>query len=115
MNTAHSPAVDAKTFTIGVLAITACVLFVGFLFLSQQPAYGLGMNDRGGDYIMLTQQMSTTTEAVVVVDAAAKQMIIYAFDYNNKTMEIVRQVPLDQLPKPRDRAPVEPTDRRKRP
>jgi hypothetical protein len=114
MNTAHSATVDTRTFAIGILAVTACVLFVGFLFLSQQPACATGMNDRGGDYVMLTQQISTTNEAVVVVDAAAKQMIVYTFDYNNKTLEILQRTALNQLPKPRDRAPAEQPEPRRR-
>lgn len=106
MNPTAPKSLDGKTFAIGILSVTACVLFVGFLLVSQQPAYGIGMNDRGGDYILLTQQLSTTTEGVVVIDAAAKQMVIYQFDYNNKVLNILRAVPLDQLPKPqRDREP----------
>jgi 5-bromo-4-chloroindolyl phosphate hydrolysis protein len=101
MSTTPSRPLDARIFAIGVLGITACVLFVGLILISQQPAYAIGMNDRGGDYIMLTQQLSTTTEGIVVVDAAAKQVIIYNFDYNNKALEILRRIYLDQLPKPR--------------
>lgn len=99
-----SPAMplDARLFAIGVLSITAGVLFVGFMLVTQQPAYAIGMNDRSGDYILATQQLSTTSEGVVVVDAAAKRLIVYEFDYNNKVLNIVRQIPLDQLPKPRE-------------
>lgn len=106
---------DGKSFAIGILSVTACVLFVGFIILSQTPAYGIGMNDRGGDYIMLTQQLSTTSEGVVVIDAAAKQMIVYQFDYNNKSLNILRAVPLGELPKPqRDReAPQRPVGGRR--
>jgi hypothetical protein len=93
----------------GALGLTACALFVALILVTQPAAQAIGMNDRGGDYIMLTQQLSSTTEGVVVIDAAAKQMIIYAFDYNTKTLEILRQVPLDQLPKPRDRGTPTPT------
>jgi len=109
-----SPAIDRRTFATGVLAVTACLLFVGLMLLVNTPATAIGMGDRGGDYIMLTQQLSSTTEGVVVIDAAAKQMIVYAFDYNNKTLEIVRRVPLDQLPKPRERVapPTTPSRRR---
>lgn len=112
MHTTNQSAIDGQTFAIGVLSVTACVLFVGLLFVSQQPALGFGMNDRGGDYIMLTQIVSSSAETVDVIDAAAKQMIIYQFSYNNKELEILRQVPLDQLPKPRDReAPAKPARR----
>jgi hypothetical protein len=101
MSTTPSRPLDAKVFAIGVLGITACILFVGLILVSQRPAYAIGMNDRGGDYIMLTQQLSTTTEGIVVLDAAAKQMIVYNFDYNNRSLDILRRVYLDQLPKPR--------------
>ncbi len=101
MSTNQPMPLDAKVFAIGVLGITACVLFVGLILISQQPTYATGMNDRGGDYIMLTQQLSTTTEGIVVIDAAAKQLIVYDFDYNNRSLEILRRVYLDQLPRPR--------------
>lgn len=102
------------TLASGALALTACALFVALIFVAQPTAQAIGMNDCGGDYIMLTQQLSSTTEGVVVIDAAAKQMIIYAFDYNTKTLEILRQVPLDQLPKPRDRGTPTPASPRRR-
>ncbi len=99
--------VDGKTFAIGVLSVTACVLFVGLMLVSTPAAaptaaYAIGQNDRGGDYIMLTQQVSNTNEAVVVIDAAARWMIVYLFDYNDKTLEILERVPLSQLPKPQE-------------
>jgi hypothetical protein len=102
MNPTPSTPLDAKLFAIGVLSITAGVLFVGFMLVTQQPAYAIGMSDRSGDYILATQQLSTTSEGIVVVDAAAKRVIIYEFDYNNKVLNILRQIALDQLPKPRE-------------
>ncbi len=98
---------NPRMFAVGVLGLTACVLFVGLILATQQPAVAIGMNDRGGDYIVVTQQISNTTEGLVIIDAAAKQMIVYAFDYNNKQLEIISRVPLDQMPKPREPAPVQ--------
>ncbi len=104
---------DNRSLAISVLAVTASVLFVGLMLVSQQPAQAIGMNDRGGDYIMLTQQISNTDEAVVLIDAAAKQMIIYNFDYNNKTLEMITPaIPLQQLPKPQAPNPERPRRRR---
>jgi hypothetical protein len=115
MSDAAARPLDGKAFAIGVLSVTACILLVGFLLVSQTPAYAIGMNDRGGDYILLTQQRSTTSEAVVLIDAAAKRMIIYEFDYNKRTLDLLRTVPLDQLPKPRTRESDQPpSDRRRR-
>lgn len=96
--------IDARTFGIGILSVTACVLFVGLILVMQTPpVQAANMNDRGGDYIIATQQISTSLEAIVVLDAAAKRMILYAFDYNTKVLEIVQYVPVDQLPRPRER------------
>lgn len=103
MSTRAQTTIDGKTFGIGVLSVTACVLFVGLMLVPSrppvQPAYGIGMNDRGGDYIMLTQQLSETREGVVLIDAATKKMIVYAFDLSRRSLEIADWVPLDQLPK----------------
>ncbi len=108
-------AVDARTFAVGVLSVTACVLFVGLILLAaapQQLAQAAGQNDRAGDYIMVTQQVSESTEVVGVIDVAARQMIYYIFDPNRETIEFVARVPLDQMPTPHPREP-EPRPRRR--
>lgn len=98
--TAPKPlALDGKTFAIGVLTVTATVLFVGVLFLITRPAYGFGLSDCAGDYKMLTQQISRSKELVVVLDAAAKRAVLYDFDYSNKRLEIAKVIPLDEAPK----------------
>ena len=98
-----SRSVDVRTFAIGVLSVTACVLFVGLLLVASQPspAYGIGQNDRGGDYVMLTQQLTSSNEGLIVVDAAAQKMILYGFDFNRKSLRIVDGFNLERLRKPR--------------
>lgn len=93
--------VDTKTFAIGVLSITACILFVGLLLISltPTPAYATGQLDRSGDYIMLTQQISNSQEGVVIIDAASRRMSLYALDINQKVIRTLHlNVPLDRLP-----------------
>lgn len=91
--------IDGKTFAIGVLSITACILFVGLLLITSEAAYGIGQTDRAGDYIMLTQQLTDYQEGVIVIDAASRQMTLYALDGANKQLRILHQnIPLDQLP-----------------
>jgi hypothetical protein len=94
-----TPAIDAKTFAIGVLSITACILFVGFLLLSMtpSPAYAIGQSDRGGDYIMLTQQLTSSNEGLVIIDAASQRLHLYAFDFNRKALVLLDRKPLDRL------------------
>lgn len=101
MNTPQTT-IDAKTFAIGFLSITACILFVGLLLVTMQPAHAIGQLDRGGDYIMLTQQLSNSQEGVLIIDAAARQMTLYAFNGANRQLQILHQnIPLDELPRPR--------------
>ncbi len=102
MDTTRNTGVDGKTFAIGVLSVTACILFVGFMLLTMRPAQAIGLSDKAGDYKMLTQQLSSGTEGVVVIDGAARQLIVYAFDWNNKVLEIATQLDLSQIPKPRE-------------
>ena len=91
--------IDGKTFAIGVLSVTACILFVGFLMVTNQPAYGIGQSDRGGDYIMLTQQLTNSQEGCLIIDAASRQMTLYALNGSNKQLQVLHQnIPLDQLP-----------------
>jgi hypothetical protein len=88
---APTATVDRQTFTIGVLSLSACVLLVGWLLLAltPPPAHAIGQSDRGGDYVVLTQQISTSQEALVLVDAASKRMVVYAFDFNNKNLVLL--------------------------
>lgn len=90
---------DAKTFAIGVLAVTACVLFVGFLLVTMtpRPAYAIGHLDRNEDYIMLTQQVSNSTEALLIIDAAVKQMNVYGLQ-GQKDLRLLQRIRLDRLP-----------------
>jgi len=86
---------------IGILAVTACILFVGLVMMlaSPKPAFATGQNDRGGDYIMLTQQLSNSVEGIVVIDAASKRMSLYTLNSGNKRLDILqRNLPLDRLP-----------------
>lgn len=114
----HNPSnrpVDGRTFAIGVLSVTACILFVGFMLTAQQPAVAIGTSDKGGDFKLVTQQINHSTEAVVVIDAAAKRAIIYGFDISRKELQIIAHIPLDELPQPREPVGDAPADRRRRP
>lgn len=98
---APAAALDRETFTIGLLGVTAVVLFVALVLLAGQPprALGMGTLDRAGDYILITQQLSNSQEGVVVIDAASKQMNLYALDNTNKQLRVInRNIPLEQLP-----------------
>ena len=93
--------IDSKTFAIGVLSVTAAILLVGFVLVTvfPRPALATGQNDRSGDYILLTQQISNSVEAVVVIDAASQRMCLYGLDLGAKQLKLLqRDFPLDRLP-----------------
>ncbi|MEP0847165.1 MAG: hypothetical protein HRF50_10155 [Phycisphaerae bacterium] len=97
----NSPRLDGQSLAIGVLSVTACVLFVGLLIVTSlpKPALAIGQSDQSGDFKMLTQQISNSVEALVVIDAASKQMNYYWLDYSRKQLQLVQpNVPLDRLP-----------------
>jgi len=94
---------DTKTFAIGVLAITACILFVGLLLVANQPssAYAIGESDRAGDYSMITQQLTNSQEGCLIIDAASRQMSLFALNGANKQLQILQaNIDLRQLPRP---------------
>jgi hypothetical protein len=102
MNT-DTPArpIDSKIFAIGVLSVTAAILLVGLILVTAFPskALAIGQSDRGGDYIMLTQQISNSIEGVVVIDAASKRMNVYGLDMGTKQLKLMQAgFPLDRLP-----------------
>jgi hypothetical protein len=85
-----------------VLTITAVILLVGVAVVSivSPPAHAIGMNARGGDYIVVTSQFNTGTENLVVVDAAVQRMIVYGWNINNKRLDIWATEELKRFPKP---------------
>jgi hypothetical protein len=73
---------DNKNFSIGVLSVTATILFVGLVIVhtSTSPALGYAQNDRGGDYIISTGQLDSAVELVYVLDAGGPSMAVYHYD-----------------------------------
>lgn len=95
------PGLDGRTFAIGILSITACVLLVGYLLLATQPtpAYATGQVDRGGDYILATEQLSSSQEGVIVIDTAARRMSLYILDMNQHRLRPIQlNIPLSRMP-----------------
>ena len=102
MNTQHANVpLDGKNFAIGMLSLTAVVLFVGLLLVGNTPrsAQAIGHLDRQGDYIMMTHQVSNARENVLVIDAAVKTAIVYQMQ-NMRDLQVAQRLPLDKLPLP---------------
>jgi len=104
--------VDGKTFSIGVLSITACVLFAALLLVpaSQQPAYAEGQTTRSGDFHMTTFRVADSRESIAVTDVAARKMLLYAWDGGDRELVLQAGYDLSRT----DRADRENNRRRRR-
>ncbi len=74
---------DNRNLTIGILTITATILFVGVVMSTtggRNEAMAIGQLDRGGDYVMVTGLFTENYELVYVTDAAAQRMNSYGYD-----------------------------------
>jgi len=82
---------DSRNLTIGVLTITATVLFVGLVLTTSGPdsqAMAYGQLDRGGDYVIFTGQFTQNSELVYIVDAAAKRLVAYSYETSNRQIRM---------------------------
>ncbi len=91
---------DSRNVSIGVLAATAAVLFVGLMLIQSRPgpAWADGMTVSGGEYTLAVGGLNQADEEYVyVLDASAQKMIVYRFDAMKQQIEIVTGVDLAKI------------------
>ena len=73
---------DSKTFTIGVLSLTAVVLLVGLIVVSvmPQPAVASSTSAEGGDYTITAGRVTRDAELLYVINNSAQILVAYGFD-----------------------------------
>jgi len=77
---------DRKTFSIGVLSITATILFVA-QFLPVRPAVASeSIKDR--DYTMVTALNVSGGDALYVTDNRSGQMAVFTWDSGSRSLHI---------------------------
>lgn len=91
---------DQKNFTIGVLSTTAAILLVGVVLVASRPSPVLaaGMTATGGDFIITVgTSPQTDEEYVYVLEVPSQKMLVYRFDANRGTVDIVQALDLSQF------------------
>ena len=91
---------DSRNLSIGVLATTATILFVGLMVIQSrpEPAWADGMTIVGGDYSVAVGGVNQVDEEYVyVLDGPAQKMIEYRFDAAREQIEIVAGVDLAKI------------------
>lgn len=76
-----------QNLAIGVLTVTAVILFVGTILSTaggRSDAMAFGQLDRGGDYILLTGQFTENRELLYVTDAAAQRLNVYSYETSTR-------------------------------
>ena len=95
----------AQNMTISTLTITAVVLMTGLIILnvvSPQPVVAAGQGGVLGDYIVTTGRLDEETELVYIFSSEAEVMLVYGFNVNTASIEVVQPVdiaPLLRAPK----------------
>jgi hypothetical protein len=101
MNTNETKApADNKSLTIGVLSVTAVLLFAALMIVqsvSTPQAMAFAQTAESGDYLVATGQFQTSHELVYVLDAAVERLIAYGYDYNQKRIRVVDTFDLRRL------------------
>lgn len=91
---------ESKNFTIGVLSTTAVILLAALVVIHSRPdtAFASGMTTSGGDYVVTVGSPTNNDEELVyVVDSALGGLVIYRFDANSKSVEVVQRIDLTEM------------------
>ena len=76
--------IDKKTFTIGVLSVTALILFIANLSLPQPAVAEVAVKDR--DYTAVTGRTTKGGDALFLTDNRSGMMAVFVYDPNRRTL-----------------------------
>lgn len=69
---------DKKSFTIGVLSLTAVLLFVAILIMPPRASANFAVKDR--DYQAVTAAINANDEALYILDNRSGQMACFSYN-----------------------------------
>ena len=84
--------IDRKTFTIGVLSVTAIVLLAANLMLPQPAAAEVAVKDR--DYTAVTGRTTKGGEALYLTDNRTGLLGVFVFDPGKRAITAVAVKPV---------------------
>ena len=94
---------SAKDFAIGVLSVTAVILFTSLVILHSLPpqkAMASGQGGVTGDYVVSTSRLDNMTETLFIVDTPSQLMNMYGYIPSRGTVELLQQFDLRALETP---------------
>ena len=84
--------IDKKTFTIGVLSVTALILLAANLMLPQPAAGMVAVKDR--DYTAVTGKTTKGGDALFLTDNRTGMMAVFVFDPNVRSLKALDVQPV---------------------
>lgn len=91
---------NTKDLTIGILAVTAVVLFVALVLLhalAPQPALAAGQSVTGGQYVVSTQRIDDNSELLVIMNTSVQAMNYYIFNNATRQIELLQTIDVQDL------------------
>lgn len=76
---------DNKTYTIGILSLTALVLFIANCFAPQAAVGQVSIKDR--DYSVATARVQSGGDGLYIVDNATGLMAVFVYDPSSRSVE----------------------------
>ena len=77
---------DKRTFTIGMLSLTAVLLFVANLVMPPRVMADQSIKDR--DYQAVTARVQANDEGLYVLDNRSGQMALFVYDPNRRGLAL---------------------------
>ncbi len=101
---------NGKDFAIGVLSVTAVILFTGLVLIqavSPQAAQAGAISTHAGEYVITTCRLDENTELVVILDTISQKMNVYGIDALHDVLQLVQRVDVrpQQQAKPKPARP----------
>ena len=87
---------DKKTFAIGILSITAVILFVALLLTHAwiPAAYAGEISAVSGDFTITVGRVTRDTELLYVVDNTTQRMCVYGLNRRSGKVALLQKMPI---------------------
>src|SRR5882672_11027978 len=86
---------DKKTYTIGILSLTAVILFIANFMPVPRAGAADAVKER--DFTLVTSRISQGGEALYVADNRTGQMAIFAWDAAARTVRLMDIKPIPDM------------------
>ncbi|UCD28835.1 MAG: hypothetical protein JSV03_17455 [Planctomycetota bacterium] len=91
---------DGKNFAIGILSVTAVILFSAWLIVNMllpNQALAFAQNTTGGNYVVTTSQLDDHTELLFIMHTPSERMNAYRFDVRTGVVDLIQPIDVKEI------------------